>query len=97
METYRDYAWYKDEKVKEYIVRAIKDDVQLLIHSNGDASSDKLLQNYEAALEESDIPNKANLRPVMIHCQTVRNNQLDKMEELAMIPSIFIPHTNYWG
>ncbi|MYL61108.1 amidohydrolase family protein, partial [Virgibacillus halodenitrificans] len=74
-----------------------KDDVQLLTHSNGDAASDQLLQNYEAALEESDNPNKANLRPVMIHCQTVRNDQLDKMAELAMIPSIFIPHTYYWG
>ncbi|WP_121616501.1 amidohydrolase [Virgibacillus halodenitrificans] len=96
-ETYRGYAWYKDEQVKKYISRAIKDDVQLLTHSNGDAASDQLLQNYEAALEESDNPNKANLRPVMIHCQTVRNDQLDKMAELAMIPSIFIPHTYYWG
>ncbi|CDQ38549.1 N-substituted formamide deformylase precursor [Virgibacillus salexigens] len=96
-ETYRGYSWYKDEQVKQYVAKAINDDVQLLTHSNGDAASDQLLRNYEAALQESDNSNKANLRPVMIHCQTVRNDQLDKMVELSMIPSIFIPHTYYWG
>ena len=36
-------------------------------------------------------------RPVMIHCQTVRDDQLDRMAQLKMIPSIFIGHTYYWG
>lgn len=48
-------------------------------------------------MQESDNPNKNELRPVMIHCQTVRNDQLDKMVELDMIPSIFNAHTYYWG
>src|SRR5699024_11836687 len=38
-----------------------------------------------------------NLRPTMIHCQTVRNDQLDRMAELDMLPSIFVAHTYYWG
>ena len=33
----------------------------------------------------------------MIHCQTVRDDQLDQMAELKMIPSIFVAHTYYWG
>src|SRR5699024_669200 len=94
---YRGYPWYKDEEVKQYVSRAVNDDVQLLTHCNGDAASDQLLRNYEAVLKESDNPNKNNLRPVMIHCQTVRNDQLDKMAELPMIPSIFNAHTYYWG
>src|SRR5699024_1003557 len=96
-ESYRGYPWYQDEQVKEYVLKAINDDVQLLTHCNGDAAADQLLRHYEAALRESDNPNKENLRPVMIHCQTVRNDQLDKMAELAMIPSIFNAHTYYWG
>ncbi len=96
-ESYRGYPSYKDEHVRQYVKKAIDDDVQLLTHCNGDAASDQLLNSYEAALNESENPNKHNLRPVMIHCQTVRDDQLDKMVELSMIPSIFNAHTYYWG
>ncbi|CAM2936482.1 amidohydrolase [Salinicoccus roseus] len=96
-ESYRGYPRYQDEEVKQYIETAIKADVQLLTHCNGDAASDQLLENYITALEESDNPNKNNLRPVMIHCQTVRNDQLDKMKDIEMIPSLFISHAYYWG
>src|SRR5699024_1834940 len=96
-ETYRGYPWYNDEEVKSYISRVINDGAQLLTHCNGDAASDQLLKNYETALAESDNANKHHLRPVMIHCQTARNDQLDKMADLEMIPSIFNEHTYYWG
>lgn len=96
-EDYRGYPLYEDDEVKDYALRAIDDGVQLLTHCNGDAASDQLLVNYERALIVSDHPNKHHLRPVMIHCQTVREDQLDKMVELGMIPSIFNAHTYYWG
>lgn len=96
-ESYRGYPLYKDEEVQQFVKKALDDDVQLLTHCNGDAASDQLLNSYEVALGESENPNKHNLRPVMIHCQTVRNDQLDKMVELSMIPSIFNAHTYYWG
>lgn len=96
-ESYKGYPWYEDEQVKQYVMKAVNDNVQLLTHCNGDAASDQLLNNYEAVIQESDSPNKNHLRPVMIHCQTVRNDQLDKMVDLAMIPSIFNAHTYYWG
>ena len=35
--------------------------------------------------------------PVMIHCQTVRNDQLDRMARLHMIASMFVGHVWYWG
>lgn len=96
-ESYRGYPQHNDWQVKQYVLKAINDDVQLLTHCNGDAASDQLLNSYMSALQETDNPNKENLRPVMIHCQTVRYDQLDKMVELGMIPSIFVPHTYYWG
>ncbi len=70
---------------------------QLLVHCNGDAASEQFLNAYEKAIAESSNPNKDNLRPVMIHCQTVRNDQLDRMAKLNMIPSIFVGHVYYWG
>ena len=33
----------------------------------------------------------------MIHAQTVRRDQLERMKKLHMIPSFFIAHTYYWG
>ena len=71
--------------------------LQILAHCNGDAASEQFLNAYEKALAESDNPNKDNLRPVMIHCQTVRNDQLDRMAAVNMIPSIFVGHVFYWG
>lgn len=38
-----------------------------------------------------------DLRPVMIHCQTVRDDQLERMATLSMIASIFVGHVWYWG
>lgn len=96
-ETYLGYPWFQDEQVKQCTDAAVNDGVQLLTHCNGDAASDQLLRNYQASLEESNYPDKENLRPVMIHCQTVRNDQLDIMADLSMIPSIFVAHTYYWG
>lgn len=96
-ETYRGYPSYEDEEVKKYIEVALEDNQQLLVHCNGDAAADQLLNLYSEALTESENENKNNLRPIMIHCQTVRNDQLDRMVVLDMLPSIFVAHTYYWG
>ena len=94
---YCGYPWLQDEQVHACIKRALVDNQQLLTHCNGDAASQQLLDIYEKELAASDNPNKNNLRPVMIHCQTVRDDQLDRMAALQMIPSIFVAHTWYWG
>lgn len=95
-----DYCAYpsmSDEQAWKYIKAAVDADIQLLAHCNGDAAGDQFIKGYELALESSNNPNKNNLRPVMIHCQTARIDQLDKMVDLGMIPSVFIGHTYYWG
>ena len=94
---YCGYPWLQDEQVHACIKRALADNQQLLTHCNGDAASQQLLDIYEKELAASENPNKNNLRPVMIHCQTVRDDQLDRMAALKMIPSIFVAHTWYWG
>jgi len=92
---YKGYPWMQDETVYRYVIEAISHNKQLLAHCNGDAASDQFLNIYEKALKETQ--NKMDLRPVMIHCQTVRNDQLDKMAQIPMIASIFIGHVWYWG
>lgn len=94
---YCAYPWFEDSKVEEFLALGIKNNKQILVHCNGDAAGDQFLRCYKSALEKSDNPNKDNLRPVMIHCQTAREDQIDIMKELKMIPSVFVGHVYYWG
>lgn len=94
---YCGYPWLTNEQLHVSIKRALDDNQQLLAHCNGDAASQQLLDIYEKEYAASNNPNKANLRPVMIHCQTLREDQIGRMQQLQMIPSIFVSHTWYWG
>ncbi len=94
---YCGYPWETDAMIEQQIKQALDDNLQILVHCNGDAASEQYLNAYEKMLAQSDNPNKDHLRPVMIHCQTVREDQLDRMQALGMIPSIFVAHVYYWG
>lgn len=91
------YGTMTDEDALAFARKAVDGSHQLLCHANGDAASDQLLRVYAAAVEASDNPRKHELRPVMIHCQTARADQYERMAELGMIPSIFSSHIWYWG
>ncbi len=92
---YRGYPWLTDEQVSAYVSQAVGEGRQLLAHCNGDAASQQYLDAYERALAAAGA--RDDLRPVMIHCQTVRSDQLDRMARLGMIASIFVGHVWYWG
>lgn len=94
--SYRGYPTHPDEVVEAACLASVKGGYQLLAHCNGDAASDQFIQSFTKAVEGQE-GRKKDLRPVMIHCQTVRDDQLAQMAELNMIPSIFIAHTYYWG
>ena len=91
------YGTMTDDDAAAFAKAAIDSNHQLLCHTNGDAAADQLLRVYEAARDASDNPDKMGLRPVMIHCQTARTDQYEKMAEIGMIPSIFSSHIWYWG
>lgn len=91
------YPWLKDKVLEQYIETALYENQQILVHCNGDAAADQYLNAYKKIFKKKEQFVSENLRPVMIHCQTVREDQLDDMKELGMIPSIFVAHVNYWG
>lgn len=76
---------------------AVETGRQLLAHCNGDAASDQFLRCYQGALKQVKRTVTNDLRPVMVHCQTIRTDQLEQMKQCAMIPSMFVAHTYYWG
>jgi predicted amidohydrolase YtcJ len=67
---------------------------QALLHANGDAAIDLLIS---AAREATAKHGMADRRIVLIHGQTLREDQVDAIRELGIIPSIFPMHTYYWG
>ena len=46
---------------------------------------------------QARIPDGKALRPVLIHGQFLREDQLDSYKALGVIPSLFPMHTFYWG
>lgn len=94
---YCGYPWMSDQAVEEAVSYAVQKGQQILVHCNGDAASQQFLNAYEHAVQNLEPNQKSSLRPVMIHCQTVRNDQLDRMASLGMIASIFVGHVWYWG
>lgn len=94
----KDYCGYgtqDDETVTKYLKTLIDNNIQANAHCNGDAASDQFIRCYKEALKQSG--NKKDLRPVMVHCQTVREDQLDEMKEIGMLPTFFLDHIWYWG
>lgn len=95
---YKGYPWITDEEIQKYIDIALDEKMQVLTHCNGDASGDQFLNAYEKSVSRFGTDEMQHcLRPVMIHCQTTREDQLDRMAKLNMIASIFVGHVNYWG
>lgn len=92
---YKAYPIYDDATVEGFMETALKEGRQILAHCNGDAASDQMINAYEAAAAKVGAPKDA--RPVMIHCQLTRNDQLAEMAKLGMIASIYVAHTYFWG
>lgn len=91
---YRGYTILSQEEMDRWFDAAYTHDVQILVHCNGDAAADMMIEAVDKAQRKHG---KKKLRPVMIHAQTARADQLDQMKELGIIPSFFSAHTFYWG
>lgn len=91
---YVGYAAASAEEVGNAIDWAFENDIQILTHSNGEAASDQLIAFIEAATAKHG---NVDRRPVLIHGQFLREDQIDSFNRLNVIPSLFPMHTYYWG
>ena len=92
---YCGFPLFDDQHVIDAAKTCLLNGWQMNVHCNGDAASEQLIRCYTKAIEETGI--HADLRPVMVHAQTVREDQLDRMKEIGMIPTFFLDHIHYWG
>ncbi len=81
-------------KVIDAVDWAFANDVQILTHANGEAASDLLIAAIDAATRKHGSGDR---RPVLIHGQFLREDQVDSYRRLGVIPSLFPMHTFYWG
>ena len=89
------YPIMTDEQVEGAARAAAANGRQLIGHCNGDAASDQWISAVERIA--ADDPAILQQRPVMIHAQTVRPDQLERMARINMIASVFVGHTWFWG
>ena len=68
--------------------------LRVAIHGNGDAAIDDIIEAFAAAQKASPRP---DARHRIEHCQTAREDQLERMEQLGVTPSYFVAHVYYWG
>jgi len=79
------------EHVSAVAKLAYQCDAQVLVHCNGDAAIDMLLEAHKAAGAPTDR------RTTVIHSQFVRRDQLEKYARHGVRPSFFTNHTFFWG
>jgi predicted amidohydrolase YtcJ len=91
---YRGYSSRTPEKLAAVVLELHRAGFQIAIHGNGDAAIDEILDAYEAALKT--FP-RQDARHRIEHCQTAREDQLDRMVRLGITPSFFAGHVFYWG
>lgn len=92
---YRGYpALPDDDLVISLLSEAYEKDWQVLTHTNGDAAIDQLIRTMGQVHREHDVKDR---RHVLIHGQFIRQDQLDSLVVLDLMPSLFPLHTFYWG
>lgn len=92
--SYAGYPAMPGAEALALVEQAFAKNWQVMAHVNGDAAIDQFLDAVEAAAKKYPGEDR---RPVAIHGQTTRLDQVDRMKALGVIPSFFPMHTFYWG
>jgi predicted amidohydrolase YtcJ len=92
---YKGYPVIPDTKLVEGLFdEAYRNGWPTHVHANGDAAIDQLI---EAMRPVHAKYGPGDRRHTLIHGQFIRQDQLDSLQELQVIPSLFPMHTFYWG
>ncbi|MFW2386776.1 MAG: amidohydrolase [Polyangiales bacterium] len=91
---YRGYPNIDAETLNEQVKQLHCSGQQVAVHGNGDAAIDQFLDAWEGALEACPSD---DARPVLVHAQMSRPDQLERMKQLGVTPTFFSAHVYYWG
>jgi len=91
---YCGYPVISREKMAALVKKFHRAGLQIAIHGNGDATIDDIIHAISEAQKKHP---REDARHIIIHCQTVRDDQLDAIKRLNITPSFFSAHAYYWG
>ncbi|GAA6158879.1 amidohydrolase [Ruegeria sp. HU-ET01832] len=91
---YAGYAAITMDQLQDAVNWCYENGFQILVHSNGEGASDMLIAALEEAQLKYDDPGN---RPVLVHGQFLREDQVASFKRLGVFPSLFPMHTFYWG
>src|SRR5205814_3265156 len=92
--SYTGTSMFSNDDVYRMVAACFARGVQLLVHAEGDAAAEQMI---EAVARAERRYGRADRRPVMAHAQTVRDDQLDRMRALGIVPSFFATQCFFWG
>ena len=81
------------EELAKLAKTMVDNNIQINFHANGDGAIDDAIY----AIEQAGITADQDKRPVIIHSQFQRPEQLPRYVELGITPSYFTNHVFYWG
>jgi len=91
---YRGYPNMTLEEVVKWVRAADEAGIPFLAHTNGDAATDTLIEAVKQVRKDRPRP---ELRSVIIHAQTMREDQLNFAANQGLVPSFFPIHVQFWG
>jgi len=91
---YAGYSSITMKQTMDAVDWCYEHDLQINTHANGEGASDMLISAIEAAQKKYGAK---PIRPVLVHGQFLREDQVDSLKRLGIFPSLFPMHTFYWG
>ncbi|MEM7118437.1 MAG: amidohydrolase [Chloroflexota bacterium] len=91
---HRSQSIHTQEYLNERFIMHQKNGDHIVVHCNGDAAIESVIQAMEAA--QAAHP-REDTRHMLIHCQMAHDHHIDRMIDLGVIPSYFTNHVYYWG
>jgi predicted amidohydrolase YtcJ len=91
---YVAYPSYEPDAYRQRVDRLLERGVPVLAHANGDEAIELMIDGIEEALSGVEMPDH---RSVIIHAQLIREDQLDRVKQLGIVPSYYAAHPFFWG
>ncbi|SFT86000.1 amidohydrolase [Sedimentitalea nanhaiensis] len=91
---YAGYSSATMDQVQKAVNWCYENGIQVIAHANGEGASDMLIAAIGAAKEKYGDPGN---RPVLLHGQFMREDQIESYQKQGVFLSLFPMHTFFWG
>jgi predicted amidohydrolase YtcJ len=82
------------DAMKAAMKKCYDNNLQVLLHANGDAAIDFLIEAHKFAAGADPVRDR---RTVCIHCQFIRPDQIAAFAQYNLIPALFTDHSFFFG